>query len=138
MMAEFGLAALWLAAALAALQLLAGSLSLKAGEESGQLAALVRPSAIVQGVLTGLSFAALLVLFVNTDLSVKLVAMNSHSARPSGIPVGVTVMLESGRDAACCVNARRLFVSVELNRPSVVAAGLIVCPAASVTRSDVP
>ena len=82
MMAEFGLAALWLAAALAALQLLAGSLSLKAGEESGQLAALVRPSAIVQGVLTGLSFAALLVLFVNTDLSVKLVAMNSHSAKP--------------------------------------------------------
>ena len=80
MIAEFGLAALWLAAALAALQLLAGALGLTArGAELGQI---VRPLAVVQGVLTLLSFLALMVLFWQTDLSVKLVAMNSHSAKP--------------------------------------------------------
>ena len=80
MIAEFGLAALWLAAALAALQLLAGALSLTPrGAELGQI---VRPLAVVQGVLTLLSFLALMVLFWQTDLSVKLVAMNSHSAKP--------------------------------------------------------
>ena len=80
MIAEFGLAALWLAAALAALQLLAGALGLTGrGTELGQI---VRPLAVVQGVLTLLSFLALVVLFWQTDLSVKLVAMNSHSAKP--------------------------------------------------------
>ena len=80
MIAEFGLAALWLAAALAALQLVAGALGLTArGAVLGQI---VRPLAVVQGVLTLLSFIALVVLFWQTDLSVKLVAMNSHSAKP--------------------------------------------------------
>ncbi|MDD3799614.1 MAG: heme lyase CcmF/NrfE family subunit [Novosphingobium sp.] len=81
MIAEFGLAALWLAAALAALQLFAGASALRGGG-AGQVSALVRPVAVVQGVLTALSFAALLLLFVRTDLSVKLVAANSHSAKP--------------------------------------------------------
>jgi len=80
MIAEFGLAALWLAASLAVLQLVAGALAL-AGR-GGKLGAIVRPVAVVQGLLCALSFAVLLVLFVTTDLSVKLVAMNSHSAKP--------------------------------------------------------
>jgi cytochrome c-type biogenesis protein CcmF len=79
--AEFGLAALWLAAALAALQLLGGVLALGESDEP-RLSLLVRPAAALQGVLTALSFGALLLLFVRTDLSVKLVAMNSHSAKP--------------------------------------------------------
>lgn len=80
MIAEFGLAALWLAAALAALQLLAGAFALR--DEGNVLAALVRPVAVVQGALAALAFGALVVLFLQTDLSVKLVAMNSHSAKP--------------------------------------------------------
>jgi cytochrome c-type biogenesis protein CcmF len=80
MIAEFGLAALWLAAALAALQMLAGFASLRPGNET--LAALVRPVAIVQAVLCALAFAVLLLLFVRTDLSVALVAKNSHSMKP--------------------------------------------------------
>ncbi|HMT48399.1 MAG TPA: cytochrome c biogenesis protein CcsA, partial [Novosphingobium sp.] len=80
MIANLGLAALWMAAALAALQLLAGGLSLRGGNPA--LAGLVRPVAAVQGLLALLSFAALVYLFWQTDLSVKLVAMNSHSAKP--------------------------------------------------------
>jgi cytochrome c-type biogenesis protein CcmF len=79
MIAEFGLAALWLAAALAALQLLAGVFALR-GEET--LAAVVRPAAVVQGVLAGLSFGALLLVFARTDLSVLLVVENSSSMKP--------------------------------------------------------
>jgi cytochrome c-type biogenesis protein CcmF len=78
--AELGLAALWLAAALAGLQLIAGSLGLTAQGQG--LAGLARPVAVVQGLLCAVSFAALVVLFCQTDLSVKLVAMNSHSAKP--------------------------------------------------------
>ena len=80
MIAELGLAALWLAAALAALQLVAGALALREG--GAELASLVRPAAIVQGLLAAFSFLMLLVLFAQTDLSVKLVAMNSHSEKP--------------------------------------------------------
>ncbi|MCB2047319.1 MAG: heme lyase CcmF/NrfE family subunit [Novosphingobium sp.] len=80
MIAELGLAALWLAAALAALQLLAGAFA-ASGKGEG-LASLVRPSAIVQGLLVLIAFAALIVLFARTDLSVLLVANNSHSAKP--------------------------------------------------------
>jgi cytochrome c-type biogenesis protein CcmF len=80
MIAEFGLAALWLAAALALLQLVAGSLCLQPRGE--RMSAIVRPAAVMQGVLAVLSFGALIVLFIGTDLSVKLVAMNSHSAKP--------------------------------------------------------
>jgi len=80
MIADFGLAALWLAAALAALQLIAGSLAV--AERGNALAVLVRPVAVVQGALALLAFAALIAVFVRTDLSVRLVAMNSHSAKP--------------------------------------------------------
>ena len=80
MIAEFGLAALWLAAALAFLQLIAGTLALT--DRGSGLAAAIRPVAVVQGVLALLAFAALLMVFAATDLSVKLVAENSHSAKP--------------------------------------------------------
>lgn len=80
MLAELGLAILWLAASLAGLQLIAGSLSLT--KDGGGLAGIVRPVAIVQGVLVALAFGSLILLFVQTDLSVKLVADNSHSAKP--------------------------------------------------------
>ena len=85
MIAEFGLAALWLAAALAVLQLVAGALALSGRGDAlanNGLAGVVRPAAVVQGVLCALSFVALIVLFCQTDLSVKLVALNSHSAKP--------------------------------------------------------
>ena len=80
MIAEFGLAALWLAAALAGLQLVAGSLALTVRGEA--LGGLVRPVAVVQGLLAASAFAALIWLFCETDLSVKLVAANSHSMKP--------------------------------------------------------
>ncbi len=80
MIAELGLAALWLAAALAALQLYAGAMAQRGGRDD--LAALVRPAAIAQGLICGFAFVMLLYLFAVTDLSVKLVATNSHSAKP--------------------------------------------------------
>src|SRR6195952_2030003 len=80
MIAELGLAALWLAAALAALQLLAGALALTPGGVG--LGNVVRPAAAAQGVLAAPAFIALVTVFCQTDLSVKLVAMNSHSAKP--------------------------------------------------------
>ena len=118
MIAEAGLAALWLAAALSLLQLGLGIAALKilpAGEAGGEggggvadeasptpvhhashgppphgfatgrmnsFAAAIRPIAIVQGALAGFAFLALIQLFLRTDLSVKLVAANSHSLKP--------------------------------------------------------
>ena len=61
MIAEFGLAALWLAAALAALQLLAGWMGTRAGGEG--FARVVRPVAVVQALLCLTAFASLLLLF---------------------------------------------------------------------------
>ncbi len=80
MIAELGLAALWLAAALAGLQLVAGALALTPRGTS--LAGIVRPVAVVQGLLALFAFLTLIYLFAVTDLSVKLVAMNSHSMKP--------------------------------------------------------
>jgi cytochrome c-type biogenesis protein CcmF len=80
MIAEFGLAALWLAAALAVLQLVAAALGQRAG--GGAIAQVVRPAAVVQALLCSMAFAMLLWLFVRTDLSVLLVASNSHSMKP--------------------------------------------------------
>ncbi|GMM94000.1 heme lyase CcmF/NrfE family subunit [Qipengyuania sp. MTN3-11] len=82
MTAELGLAALWLAAALAALQLLSGALAVRAGDDGGEIAKLTRPAAVLQGVLAGFAFLMLLWVFAVTDLSVKLVASNSHSMKP--------------------------------------------------------
>ena len=80
MTAEAGLAALWLAAALALLQLVMAAVGLRAGRED--IAAAVRPVAIGVGVLSAVAFACLIVVFVYSDMSVKLVAENSHSAKP--------------------------------------------------------
>jgi len=80
MIAEAGLAALWLAAALSLLQLFLGVAALRPGGES--LLRLVRPIAVAQGLLAGLAFLILIWLFLRTDLSVELVAANSHSAKP--------------------------------------------------------
>ena len=79
MIAEIGLAALWLAASLAALQFLFLFVALRSRVE---VAPAIRAIAITQGALTVLAFAMLLIVFARTDLSVALVAANSHSAKP--------------------------------------------------------
>jgi cytochrome c-type biogenesis protein CcmF len=80
MIAEAGLAALWLAASMALLQLVGGLTLLRAGE--GQLVPLIKPAAYVQGALCTFAFFALMWLFYVTDLSVLLVANNSHIDKP--------------------------------------------------------
>ena len=79
MIAEAGLAALWLAAALSLLQL-----QVTVGHLRGWFdgARTIRSVAIVQGALTLIAMAMLLLVFARTDLSVALVAENSHSAKP--------------------------------------------------------
>jgi cytochrome c-type biogenesis protein CcmF len=77
--AEAGLAALWLAAGLAALQLVLMLLALRSDVAVDRA---MRSVAIVQGALTLLAFAMLLIVFATTDLSVALVFENSHSAKP--------------------------------------------------------
>src|SRR5437868_2962434 len=79
MIAEAGLAALWLAGGLAAYQFVLMLLALRSEID------VVRPMravAMVQGALTLIAFAALLVVFARSDMSVKLVFENSHSAKP--------------------------------------------------------
>ena len=80
MIAELGLAALWLAATLALLQAVAGFMSWR--ENGSALTALIKPVAVAQGALCLVAFAALLYLFYVTDLSVLLVASNSHVDKP--------------------------------------------------------
>ncbi|MFL0670324.1 MAG: heme lyase CcmF/NrfE family subunit [Erythrobacter sp.] len=84
MIAEIGLAALWLAAALAVLQMISGAAALRPSAQGGvqPLAIYARPAAIVQAVLAVLAFIMLLRAFAITDLSIKLVAANSHSMKP--------------------------------------------------------
>ncbi len=110
MIAEAGLAALWLGAALCALQLVLSVLSFKipfASSEvemplrakreasaslghaprlrsgrTGGIGDLIRPVAVAQALLTALAFALLIWLFVRVDLSVLLVAQNDHSEKP--------------------------------------------------------
>ena len=79
MIAESGLVALWLATALALLQLILGLGYWRHGI-GGPVSA--RAIAVGQGALTLVAFAALLAVFARTDLSVALVAHNSHSAKP--------------------------------------------------------
>jgi cytochrome c-type biogenesis protein CcmF len=79
MIAEAGLAALWLAAGLAAYQLVLMLLALRSDVD------VVRPMravAVVQGALTLVAFAMLLLVFARSDMSVSLVFENSHSAKP--------------------------------------------------------
>ena len=80
MIAEAGLAALWLAAALALLQLALAAIGLTGGK--ADLLGGVRPVAVAQGALTALAFGLLIALFLRSDMSVLLVASNSHSAKP--------------------------------------------------------
>jgi cytochrome c-type biogenesis protein CcmF len=85
MIAEAGLAALWLAAALALMQFALGGLSLLPGDDRTRfmgLAPAVTPVAIAQAILISISFFCLITVFVRSDMSVLLVATNSHSAKP--------------------------------------------------------
>ncbi|MDP9085593.1 MAG: cytochrome c biogenesis protein CcsA, partial [Pseudomonadota bacterium] len=79
MIAEAGLAALWLAAALSLLQLILG-LAYSRQRVGGPI--LARALAVAQGLLTLTAFAALIACFARSDMSVALVAENSHSAKP--------------------------------------------------------
>lgn len=95
MIAEAGLAALWLAAAMALLQLAMAAIALSSrATEPPQivrdLLTTVRPVAVAQGLLALGAFAALVALFARTDLSVLLVAENSHSAKPMLYKVAAT------------------------------------------------
>ena len=80
MIAEAGLAALWLAAALALLQLALVGLGLVGGKD--ELLGAVRPVAVAQGTLTAIAFVLLITLFMRSDMSVLLVVTNSHSMKP--------------------------------------------------------
>ena len=82
MIAEAGLAALWLAAALAVLQLALAALGLRRARNADEVMAAVRPVAIVQGGLAVVAMLLLIELFRQSDMSVRLVAENSHSAKP--------------------------------------------------------
>jgi len=80
MIAEGGLAALWLAAVMAVLQLVLASSAVVGGRAA--MARAVRPVAIAQGLLTALAMLCLILVFVQSDMSVLLVAENSHSLKP--------------------------------------------------------
>jgi cytochrome c-type biogenesis protein CcmF len=77
MIAEIGHALLWIAAALALFQIYTGSMELRGGALSP-----ARPLAIGQGVLTLGAFFLMIWLFIISDMSVELVARNSHSMKP--------------------------------------------------------
>ena len=79
MIAETGLAALWLAAGLALLQLMLTVLALRSEMD---VARPMRALAVVQGTLTLIAFAMLILVFALSDMSVALVFENSHSAKP--------------------------------------------------------
>ncbi|WP_375391334.1 heme lyase CcmF/NrfE family subunit [uncultured Sphingomonas sp.] len=84
MTAEAGLAALWLAAALAALQVMLAVVTMRRpdGARAALLASAVRPVAVVQGLLAVAAMLSLIACFASSDMSVALVAENSHSAKP--------------------------------------------------------
>jgi cytochrome c-type biogenesis protein CcmF len=85
--AETGLAALWLASGLAALQLALMIVALRSEVAVGRA---IRSIAVVQGLLTLIAFAMLLIAFARTDLSVALVFESSHSAKPFVYKVAAT------------------------------------------------
>ena len=80
MIAEAGLGLLWIAAALAIMQLGLGWAAV-ARKQDQQLPG-IRAIAVAQGILVTLSFFALIWLFLRSEMSVALVAANSHSAKP--------------------------------------------------------
>ncbi|MCC6926821.1 heme lyase CcmF/NrfE family subunit [Novosphingobium sp.] len=80
MIAEAGLAALWLAAVMALLQLVLGALAV--GRKQLSLAGAMVPVTLVQAGLVSFAFACLIAVFARSDMTVLLVAANSHSAKP--------------------------------------------------------
>jgi cytochrome c-type biogenesis protein CcmF len=78
--AEAGHAALWLAAAMALLQFALGALALGKGREA--LGTATVPVAVIQSVFALTAFFCLIAVFMRSDMSVLLVATNSHSAKP--------------------------------------------------------
>ncbi|MGQ0558158.1 MAG: heme lyase CcmF/NrfE family subunit [Sphingosinicella sp.] len=80
MTAEAGLAALWLAAALSLLQLGLGAVAVRSDADT--MLRPVRAVAVAQALLAAFALLALVLAFLRTDLSVALVAANSHSAKP--------------------------------------------------------
>jgi cytochrome c-type biogenesis protein CcmF len=81
MIAEIGLALIWLSAGLAVMQAFLGGLVVAQPQRS-DLASMLRPIAGVQGALIAVSFLCLIQLFLASDMSVRLVAINSHSEKP--------------------------------------------------------
>jgi cytochrome c biogenesis factor len=82
-MAEAGRAALWLAAGLAAVQVMLCVLGLRRGSEQGaETTAAMRPAAILQAALTAIALAMLIGVFLASDMSVRMVVENSRSAMP--------------------------------------------------------
>ena len=84
MIAEAGQAALWLAAAMALVQLALGMLVLASRRMTlaPTLAPAIAPVALAQAALVATAFGCLIAVFARSDMSVLLVATNSHSAKP--------------------------------------------------------
>ncbi|WP_289024797.1 cytochrome c biogenesis protein CcsA, partial [uncultured Sphingomonas sp.] len=84
MIAEAGLAALWLATGFALVQVLLAWGAAKGADQAGgpMVMAALRRVAIVQGLLALAAFLLLVTLFVQSDMSVLLVVENSHSMKP--------------------------------------------------------
>uniref|UniRef100_S0DEW1 Putative cytochrome c-type biogenesis protein n=1 Tax=termite gut metagenome TaxID=433724 RepID=S0DEW1_9ZZZZ len=84
MIAEAGLAALWFAGALALLQIVLAVIRVRrARSDAGaEMLATIRPVAVVQGILVVLAMLLLIAVFVQSDMSVKLVAEDSSAAKP--------------------------------------------------------
>ncbi len=80
MIAEAGLIALWLAAALALLQFALGVIGMRADRK--EYYAAIRSVAVAQGLLVTISFILLIWLFLRSDMSVALVMKNSASIKP--------------------------------------------------------
>ncbi len=71
---------MWLAATMALCQFVLGALAI--GRKQTGLAAAILPVALAQAALVLLSFLCLIAVFMQSDMSVLLVATNSHSAKP--------------------------------------------------------
>ncbi|MBZ6379552.1 heme lyase NrfEFG subunit NrfE [Pacificimonas flava] len=81
MIPELGHFALWLAAALALVQLIGGEVELRRKDDDAALRLLV-PAAIGQALLCTGAFGALIWAFTVSDFSVLLVASHSHTEKP--------------------------------------------------------
>ena len=105
LIAEAGLAALWLAAALSLLQLVLGCGGAAAGRR-GAAARSCGRSRWRRACSPALAFLALIWLFLRTDLSVKLVAANSHSAEALALQIRRRLGQSRRLDAALGDGAR--------------------------------